>query len=262
MSNPNETREVFERRLALFWEVAQPLKLVFRELPELSAGFPATMRIKFPTAGLESPPDLTDLVHRSVESAIALSFPNLPEELFERLALRFRPFFAQGEETHFLRVISSIAGRDRQLARWQQDLKKRWHRAVFWGAMAMPERTPPVTPDAIINAGFYARYFHVSHDRRREARTYEESLGADIFRVALVSSVWQRSGLVIEVANQIQDWLVANSLLDDAAIAVAADPGRQPERIQLNLTGGVGAVRLMPAAASREENAPGQAVAP
>lgn len=116
--------------------------------------------------------------------------------------------------------------------------------------MGLPKNSPAVTADEIISAGFYSRYFHVSHDRRQEAKAYEKSLGPDIFRVALVSSVWQRSALTLYVSDEIQDWLLENDLLSNDLISAAAQRPMQPERIDLNLKGGVGAIHVKPVTSS------------
>lgn len=243
---PKESREAFERRLLLYWETAQPLRRVFQDLPALEGSIPLRMTLACPVKDLAGRPNRLDLLRASFESEISMSFQNLSEEHFERLALRFRPFFAQNEETNFLRTVSSIAARNEELRRWHHSLKTRWHRAVFWGAMGLPQSSPPVTTDAIINAGFYSQYFHVSHDRRQDAKAYEESLGASVFRVALVSAVWQRSALALNLSDQIQYWLLEHGLLSDTQISAIANQPQQPERIALNLTGRIDDIELKP----------------
>lgn len=46
-----ETREAFERRLLLFWEIAQPLRHVFQDLPALDGSMPLTMTVTSPVEG-------------------------------------------------------------------------------------------------------------------------------------------------------------------------------------------------------------------
>lgn len=244
MSARKEPQEAFERRLLLYWEVAQPLKHIFRELPELEERIPANMVVKLPPRKWNRQTDIADVLRASVESKLSLSFQNLPEAQFERLALRFRPFFANGEQTNFLRTIAAIAAQYEEMVPWQKSFKQRWNRAVFWGAMGMPERDPPVTADGVIDAGFYSRYFHVSPEGRKKAKAYEASLGTTMFRVALVSSVWQRSALVLSVADEIEDWLLNRGLLSEAARDEAASPAAQPERLSLEVQGGEGAIQL------------------
>ncbi|MCU0926602.1 MAG: hypothetical protein MUF44_11385 [Hydrogenophaga sp.] len=69
-------------------------------------------------------------------------------------------------------------------------------------------QTPPVQAEEVIKVGLYSRYFHLNLEHRERALAYEKALGADLFRIALVSSVWQRANIVIEVATEMEDHLV------------------------------------------------------
>lgn len=240
------SRTEFRQQLVLFWETAQPLKRILDILPSLGEGLHSKMQIRFPRDSWSQQATLESLMQASIESEIVTTFQNLPEDLFERLALRFRPFFANNETTSFLKVLACVARYWPELKPWQKNYKERWHRAVFWGAMEMPERTPPVKADAVIEAGFYSRYFHVSSERRIEAKKYESSLGKDIFRAALVSAVWQRSKLVIEVADEFEGALSRNGALDDETRQRALELHQQPEHIVLTLKGGPGAIQVTP----------------
>lgn len=246
MSRQLESKAEFIERIFFYWEVAQPLRHVFEQLPDLEGSIPLKMNVKVPLTGWTTQPSLTDIIEASVESSWSISFQNLSEEQFERLALRFRPFFAQKEETNFLRTISAMAARNPEMRDWHHDLKIRWNRAVFWGAMELPSCEPPVTTDAIINAGFYSRYFHVTRAQRAEAKAYEDSLGKELYWIALASSIWQRSAIVLDVARQIERLLIHQKLKTEEELAILAAPSLQPERIVHSCYGGIGAIKVEP----------------
>jgi hypothetical protein len=246
MSRRLESELEFVERIFFYWEVAQPLRHVFEQLPALEGSIPIKMNVKAPLNGWSKQPNFSDLIGASVESRWSISFQNLSEEQFERLALRFRPFFAQKEETNFLRTISAMVAMNPEMRDWHHDLKTRWNRAVFWGAMGLPASDPPVTTDAIINAGFYSRYFHVTRERRAEAKAYEDCLGTELYWTALVSSVWQRSAIVLDVARQIEDLLIHQKLKTEEELATLKTRIHQPERIVQSYYGGVGGIKLEP----------------
>ncbi len=227
--------------LALFWETAQPLKHVVAELPDISNGHKMNIKPVFPRSALVPGASTVDLLNASVSSELELVFPNLPEPLFERLALRFRPFYANDEEVNLLKLLNFVSQLNPHLHPWKKERKASWDRAVFWGAMGMPEQTPAVKAEDVIKAGLYSRYFHVNKIHREKALAYEKSLGVGMYRIALVSSVWQRSNVVLQVANEMEQLLVGLGIVTAEAVEAAKTPAVQPEEVSLKLKGGPGA---------------------
>lgn len=231
-----------EQRLLLFWEVAQPLERLLAELPDTSQGVRMTMSGTTPLAAVRDSSSQAELLNKASASQLELAFPNLPENQFEQLALRFRPFFMNDEETYLPKILNLLGDLNPELRDWVEWYKERWEKAVFWGAMGMPSTTPPVRADDIIRAGFYSRYFHVKRNMREKAKEYEATLGKDMFRVALVSSVWRRSELVVSAANHLEDVLMQDGILDDKLMREARTAPEQPDEIKLVLSGGPGSL--------------------
>lgn len=229
--------------LALFWETAQLLKHVVEELPDIEKGPKLHLKPVFPRSALVPGATVIDLLNASVSSEMVLTFRNLPEPLFERLVLRFRPFYANDEEVNFLRLLKFVSQLNEHLHPWRQARKASWERAVFWGAMGMPEQVPPVKAEEVIKTGLYSRYFHLNKDLREKALAYEKSLGAGMFRIALVSSVWQRSNIVVQVATEMEAQLVDLGIVSAEAVAASKSPVVQPDEISLKLLGGPGAIQ-------------------
>jgi hypothetical protein len=235
-----------EKRLLLYWEAAQPLKQVLADLPPLGSGFPLSMKLTAPAAAGFRPQTLEELACTAGSSELTVTLPSLPEPLFERLALRFRPFYAQKEATNFLALLKMLADMNEDLRAHRDHLKERWQRAVFFGAMGMPNTTPPVDAEQLIMAGFYSRYFHLSDEARDLADRYEAAMGKDMFKAAVVSSVWQHSKLVLGLADELERYLVETELLPEEAPAAFRDGYRSPSTtVTLSLEGGVGAIQLV-----------------
>lgn len=227
-----------ESRLILFWETAQPLKRVLEDLPDIGEGSPMAMTL---TAVARRPSGSPVL--EVMASKISILLPNLPEPLFERLALRFRPFYVQEERTFFLGLLTLLADRNEDLRAETKRWKERWNRAVFLGAMEMPEATPRISAELVIKTGFYSRYFHVNAETRERVAEYERSIGKEMFRAALVTAVWQRARLVVALADEVEKYLLDTMLLPEDAATAARDLYRnQPEILRLDLKGGPGSV--------------------
>lgn len=229
--------------LALFWETAQLLKHVVAELPDIGEGPKLRLTPVFPRSAMVPGATTIDLLNAAVSSEMVLTFRNLPEPLFERLALRFRPFYANDEEVNFLRLLKFASQLNEHLHPWRQERKAAWDRAVFWGAMGMPQQSPPVKAEEVIKAGLYSRYFHLNRELRDKAMAYEKSLGVGMFRIALVSSVWQRSNIVVQVATEMEAQLVDLGIVSEEAVAASKIPVVQPEEISFKLLGGPGSIQ-------------------
>lgn len=125
---------------------------------------------------------------------------------------------------------------------WTRSLRKRWRNAVFWGGMGMTADDLPVETDRIISIGFYSKYFHVEQDKISLADEYRKKMGSEIFEVALISAVWERSKLVVGVANALQPQLVAQGVLSQDEVELK--PVKLPEVVKLQFSGGPGALKL------------------
>lgn len=113
---PDQAKD--EARLSLFWETAQLLKHVVAELPDIGQGPSLRVRPVFPLSALTRGSTVVDLMNASVSSELEITFQNLPEPLFERLALRFRPFYANDEEVNLLRVLNVVSQLNEHLHPW------------------------------------------------------------------------------------------------------------------------------------------------
>ena len=171
-----------------------------------------------------------------------LHFPSLPDEVFEVLALRFRPFFAQNERTYFLNILSLLDRKNPHLRGQTKDLREQWRRAVFWGRMGMTASDTKVKTDDIISIGFYSKYFHVAADKLKLAEEYRRKMGSDMFDLALVSSVWERACLVVFFACELQKPLLQMGVLSQEEIDRA--PMKLPLTVKWKMVGGPGALQV------------------
>lgn len=236
-----------EATLLLSWRTAQRLRRVVDELPPLGPSIPFTVTADFPRAAVPPNASVEDVLAIAESINLELVFPNLPENLFERLALRFRPFYAQQDETHFLSVLALIGAQNEDLRPVTSKFKDRWKNAIFWGAMGMPLKALSVNAENVIKAGFYSTYFHVSRTSQQECEAYEAALGRDIFRVAVVSSVWQRSRVVLEfIDGLVEPYLLARGILSVTEWEQERAPHLQPEVIRLKAWGGKGSLQISP----------------
>lgn len=109
-------------RLVLFWEVAQPLRRVVEGLPAFGKG--PKMTLTFSLEGvLQGAQDLPAVLQAASESRLEVEFKNVSEPLFERLALRFRPFYASEEPVNFLFVIGELVRVVPSLKEWHGPAK-------------------------------------------------------------------------------------------------------------------------------------------
>lgn len=226
-----------EKTLLMFWRAAMRLRSATEKLPNLK-GFPISLHLQ----GAKNMNSIDKTLESASMAKLEISFPMLPEDQFEVLALRFRPFFAQTEKINFMNLLSLLDKNNRHVRTWTKSLRKRWRDAVFWGGMGMTAEDLPVETDRIISVGFYSKYFHVEQDKISLADEYREKMGADIFEVALISAVWERAKLVVGVANSLQPQLVAQGVLSQDEVDLK--PIKRPEVVKLQLSGGPGALKL------------------
>ncbi len=230
--------------LLLFWETACPLRRVLNDLPQLSGKFPMEVTPVVPSPKISGAVGLTEILNSAVSATLTISLPNLPEPLFERLALRFRPFYAENEETSFTRVMNILARRNEELRTWTSGLKSKWKRAAFWGAMGLSTGGLRVNAEDVIRVGFYSPYFHVERPMADLARQYERTLGVDMFRVAVISSVWQRSLLVADTADSLEEMLIALELATPEHLASCKLTKEDPASITLTVEGRAGCIQV------------------
>lgn len=231
-----ENKAEAEETLLLFWKVAMRLQAVTIQLPE-----PTPRGVLRVERGR-----VHDTLERTIESGersvLEVHFPSLSDEVFEVLALRFRPFFAQNERTYFMNILSLLDRKNPQFRDQTRDLREQWRRAVFWGAMGMVAADTKVKTDDIINIGFYSKYFHVAPDKLKLAEEYRRRMGSDMFDLALVSSVWERACLVVHLARELQAPLLQLGVLSQEEID--SKPVRLRETVKLELVGGPGALQV------------------
>lgn len=240
LRNPKEDID----RLLLFYESAQFLAQMLAELPPIRVQ--AKFLAQFP---IDAPPDYkdeADLLNRAASVTARVTFPNLSEAEFERLALRFRPFFLNDEPTRFLSVINLLGRMNEDLRPVVASFQERWKKAVFWHRLSLTVSTPGVSVDAdeLIRVGFYSRYFHLNRESRKKARLYEEALGRDRYWIALVSSVWQRSVVVVDFANKLRPVLLAQEYATEDDLATLDRPARYPEGDSVEVHLGTGSARV------------------
>lgn len=179
----------------------------------------------------------------STSGSVTFTLQTLPEEQFEVLALRFRPFFAKGERVNYLSILSML-GRDNERFRPRlKELRGHWEAAAFWHTMKLAGHSLPVDAENIITTAFYSKYFHVEADKQIKAEQYRKSLGDDLFEVALVSSVWQRSRQVVGLLPNVETHLLEQGALTVGEVASVAPPPRSFVQVTKEL--GPGAVKIL-----------------
>jgi hypothetical protein len=92
-----------------------------------------------------------------------------------------------------------------------------------------------VTADQLIEVGFYSRYFHLTKETREKAAFYEAKLGSDRYWLALVSSVWQRSGIVVECAKFLRPVLIAQGYATEEDLAQLERGTPRPHQAEVTL---------------------------
>jgi hypothetical protein len=233
-------------KLRLFYETAQPLARLLVELPPMRDPR-VTFRVQSRMDTLSQPMSVEKLL-QDAESKMVLDFPHLPEPLFERLCLRFRPFYMEKEDTNFLGITQLLKAQNPELRANMDARIKRWDGAIFWGRMAMKAPSAPgkIEAEDVIKAGFYSSYFHVTAKRRAAARAYEAALGPATFRIALVSSVWERSFLVVKLAAELRDVLLAQGWATQAELLSYDSESAFFRDTQLIVEAGGGRVTAIP----------------
>lgn len=205
------------KALILFWNVSKPLSRILDTLPDTEK-FEASLRPVFDKAIMKPGITPEEIFANAKSTEISVQFNNLSEPLFERLVFRFRPFYMKTEPVYFFKI-TKLFEHNSFLAPELEAMQLSWENAVFWGAMGMPNHEPQINAEEVIKIGLYSRYFHFDVTKRQKALEYEKLLGADMFRVALVSSVWKRSQLVIQLANGVEKFLYKNGYITDADLA-------------------------------------------
>ena len=241
-----EQREGNER-LLLFVRASVPLQKVTLELPEINDQFihlhgSATVR----NSDLNNQVTTVTVLNSAIQSSMNIEFSGLPEAVFERLVLRFRPFYAKDDKTNFSKFLTLIARKNLELRDWCSEWRVKWERAVFWRAMGMPTQVPKVNAEKVIEAAFYARYFHFETAKEDQVLAYEAALGKGLLRTAIVSSVWQRSLLVVNLAEEIRAYLSRAGLLSDKEWSAILASYDQPSKYTLSVQGGIGGLQVSP----------------
>ena len=118
-----------------------------------------------------------------------------------------------------------------QLRQWAKRGLSMWDSAVFWGRIQVHDRPLPVVAEEVIKICLNSWYFHLDLAKIELAEKYEAELGAGLLRVALVSSVWQRSKLICTVADQIAILLLHVGAMRHDEIEELKTYKEQPERI-------------------------------
>jgi hypothetical protein len=95
-------------KLLLFYEAAQRLNVIYSTLPTV-VSLPAKFVIKARPDVAPGPLRCQDIFENAEQGTGTVIFPNLPEQQFELLALRFRPFMLVGDDTHFLTILHLLA---------------------------------------------------------------------------------------------------------------------------------------------------------
>ena len=120
--------------LALYWRMSRRLEEVLNALPEFkapTAKFDVTAPKAAALAGVE------EFIRQSLGGTVTMTFQTIPQMQFEVLALRFRPFFAQDEQIHFLSILKLLGHRNERVREQVKQLKGQWNGAAFWTAMHM-----------------------------------------------------------------------------------------------------------------------------
>lgn len=227
--------------LLLFWRVARRLRDYLEKLPELKESH---AQLHLSGVGKLGPnTDLSVQAQHATAGSVTFTLQTLPEEQFEVLALRFRPFFAKGERVNYLSILSMV-GRDNEKLRPRlKELRHHWETAAFWHSMKFAGFSLPVDAENIITTAFYSKYFHVEAEKQSKAEEYRKSLGGDLFEVAVVSSVWQRSLLVVGLLPNIETHLLEQGVLTQEEVNTVAPPPRSFVKVTKEL--GPGGVQVL-----------------
>lgn len=134
------------------------------------------------------------------ELALRIAVPTLDEPVLERLLLRFRPFWLEGEQVNFLYVLSQL-GRERpEYQPWLRAVRNDWNQCLFFMQIGDVRLTPAIVLKAALNAD----YFHFDENAAAELRELQRVFGASCVRAALVTTVWHRADLICKFADEIE----------------------------------------------------------
>jgi len=114
--------------------------------------------------------------------------------------------------------------------------------------MEVPSAPSKVSAEDVIRAGFYSSYFHIASGQRAIARAFEEALGSDMFRIALVSSVWERSFLVVELAQSLRELLLVQGWASEAELQRFERESGYLSQTALTVVAGKGRAMMLPIA--------------
>lgn len=240
----------------LFYELSLPLMRVIDELGEVPDPTLVLTPI-FKLDELSTNPGVAEILKKAHSVGMTISFNTIPEALFERLALRFRPFYLQGERTNFLVILNLLKAKNPEIRPALDDLKRRWLNAVFWERMGLhlPGRALEVSAERIIKCGFYSKFFHANEETRKEAAQYEQALGSDQFWMALVSAVWQRAIIVTGFAKSLRSLLLVQQLVSEEGMSDVEKRDNYPKTpiVEMKLDGKTREVRELGAEPSQRE---------
>ncbi|RYF58220.1 MAG: hypothetical protein EOO27_13200 [Comamonadaceae bacterium] len=234
--------------LALYWRMSRRLQEALKALPQLE---PPIVKLDATAPKAAALLGVEEFIRQSSGGKVSMTFQTLPQMQFEVLALRFRPFFAQNEQIHFLSILKLLGHKNEQAREPLGKLKEQWNGAAFWTMVQMVNPHVKVDADSVIRIGFYSKYFHVEPDKLLEAEKYRKAMGDDLFEIALVSSVWERSRVVVMLALAIEPYLLRVGAITQKEIDDS--PPADRESITVEHAVGPGAIRMGPAGMGRAE---------
>lgn len=232
---------VGDQTLMLYWRVAIRLRDHLKKLPRLEAPKAEVTLRGIKNSGPAA--DISEHARAATSGTVTFTLQTLPEEQLEVLALRFRPFFAQGEKVNYLAMLALLGRCNEHLRPRLKALRGFWESAAFWQTMKLTGHTLPVDAENVITTAFYSKYFHVEPEKQQRADLYRKSLGDDLFEVALVSSVWQRSRMVVDLLPNIERHLLNQGLL--SAEEASRTPAPERQFVQVTREFGAGAMTVL-----------------
>lgn len=245
LRNPKQDIE----QLLLFYEMSIPLARVLSEIGPIENP-KMTLRPTFKISELSPTPDIAEIINKAHSTEMVIRFRNISEATFERLALRFRPFFLEGEQTKFLEILNILKAKNPELHPELNAFKESWQKAVFGNRIGLrvPDSLVTVNAERLIRIGFYSKYFHSDSKIRAEAVRYETALGKETYWVALISSVWERAQLVATFAVQLRQLLLDQGFATEADLALIEEGDGYPtgEFVEIALTGRIAEFKVLP----------------
>lgn len=237
LKNPKEDINSF----LLFIETAQRLREAVEKLPKLSLR--AKLLLMIPADEVGGSSSVEELVSSADSVSPELDLPNLSEAQFEQLALRFRPFMLNNEKVNFEYIVNLLNARNPDMRAHLAPYSKRWEQAIFWGAIGLSHfehSDKQLTADELIGCGFYSQYFHLNLEKRARALRMKAALGVDRYWAALVSSVWARAQVVVDLSKALRIVLIAQGYATEDQLRAIEAPTGYPkeERVILRLGSG------------------------